>query len=265
MEIYYSPDLWRRKPYTTPLKLSSVCSISFSYCRGTSLSYFYRYHFRLELGVVNTLHEHNLDETDEIDQVFQEQRSHVMLKEFKVLNRALHQTQDNRSSDTASMDVDRTRGINNDSFNTYKNNFPSTPQTGDAVEENDSIDYHQSASTAGSIESLGFAAQSFSGQEKQTLPSKNHRRTIADDSSWKEANKFPSILAVVDVEEWQVNPVDVCLGQSIGKGYWGSVHRSLVKSAAVKTLKNLIHPSLRDKQIFAAVKILKGLSHVVLF
>ena len=65
-------------------------------------------------------------------------------------------------------------------------------------------------------------------------------------------------LAMIEVDEWEIHPINIFLGKMIGQGYWGKVHRSLVKSNAVRKLKDIISDSLKHQHVFAAVKILKG-------
>ena len=66
-------------------------------------------------------------------------------------------------------------------------------------------------------------------------------------------------LALIDVDEWDIHPVHVFRGRKIGEGYWGTVHRSLVKSVAIRKLRHVISDFLKYEHVVAAVKIFKGI------
>ena len=67
-------------------------------------------------------------------------------------------------------------------------------------------------------------------------------------------------LALTEIDEWEIHPIHVHLGHKIGEGYWGQVHRSLLKSVAIRKLRNIISDFRKYDHVFAAVKILKGIS-----
>ena len=78
-------------------------------------------------------------------------------------------------------------------------------------------------------------------------------------SSYAGHYQVPQIaFALIEVDEWEIHPVNVYLGHKIGEGYWGQVHRSLVKSAAIRKVRDIIPDFLKYQHIVAAVKILKG-------
>ena len=82
-------------------------------------------------------------------------------------------------------------------------------------------------------------------------------------SSSEDHYQVPKIaLALIEVDEWEIHPVNVYLGHKIGEGYWGQVHRSLVKSAAIRKVRDIIPDFLKYQHIVAAVKILKGILKV---
>ena len=66
-------------------------------------------------------------------------------------------------------------------------------------------------------------------------------------------------LALTEVDEWEIHPFNVHLGRKIGEGYWGQVHRSLIRSVAIRKLRNIISDFRKYEHVFAAVKILKGM------
>ena len=63
----------------------------------------------------------------------------------------------------------------------------------------------------------------------------------------------------VFLKEKYSKPGNVFLGKKIGQGYWGNVHRALIKSAAIRKLQSIISVSLKHQHVFSAVKILKGI------
>ena len=69
-------------------------------------------------------------------------------------------------------------------------------------------------------------------------------------------------LALTEVDDWEIHPINVNVGRVIGQGFWGKVHRSLVTSSAIRSrkIRNIIAPYRIDQRIYAAVKILKGQS-----
>ena len=79
-------------------------------------------------------------------------------------------------------------------------------------------------------------------------------------SSSADHYQVPQIaLALIEVDEWEIHPVNVYLGHKIGEGYWGQVHRSLIKSVAIRKVRDVIPDFLKYQRIVAAVKILKGI------
>ena len=59
-------------------------------------------------------------------------------------------------------------------------------------------------------------------------------------------------------DEWEINPININVGKLIGHGFWGKVHRCLVRSHAIRKLDSVIPESVKDQYMFAAIKVLKG-------
>ena len=79
-------------------------------------------------------------------------------------------------------------------------------------------------------------------------------------SMQNQAYNAPAITtAMLDVDEWEIHPINIFLGKNIGQGHAGNVHKAVVKSAASQKLKGIVSDSLKYQYVFAAVKILKGL------
>ena len=172
-----------------------------------------------------------------------------------MLNGAVNQTLNNNLY-FASINVDQVQGIIAGNLQAHTNGSSSNLQTNDFIGQKESIGDRQSASVDDDFEN-----------ESQSLHSTRDKRTFEGGHSWQQNSESelpPRVLAMIDVDEWQIHPTNIHIGQSIGKGYWGSVHKALVKSSAIKKLQNTILSSLKDKHIFAAVKILKGLLIIVL-
>ena len=59
-------------------------------------------------------------------------------------------------------------------------------------------------------------------------------------------------------DEWEINPIHINVGKLIGHGFWGKVHRCLVRSNAIRKLNRVLLESVKDQYMFAAIKVLKG-------
>lgn len=64
---------------------------------------------------------------------------------------------------------------------------------------------------------------------------------------------------MIEIDDCEIHPINIFLGKKIGQGFGGSVFKSLVKASALVRLKDAICDSLKQQQVFAAVKILKGM------
>ena len=95
---------------------------------------------------------------------------------------------------------------------------------------------------------------------QEGTPSYDDQGNTSPQSSSNDRYDVPNIaLALTESDEWEIHPVNVHLGRKIGEGYWGQVHRSLIKSVAIRKLRNIMSDFLKYEHIFAAVKILKGI------
>ena len=86
-----------------------------------------------------------------------------------------------------------------------------------------------------------------------------HDNHLSENAMLNLSNELPrTALAMIEIDECEIHPINIFLGKRIGQGFCGSVFKSLVKASALSKLKDTISDSLKHEKVFAAVKILKG-------
>ena len=132
-------------------------------------------------------------------------------------------------------------------------------QTGDDVEGSFSDFQHSHFESVQNISSTEM--------DKRFPSLEDHKGISNEGFPWPEDQIFQPprpVVAMIDLDEWEINPINIFLGKKIGHGHWGNVYSSLVRSAAIRKLRSVILPPLKDEHVFAAVKISKGIFLVIL-
>ena len=104
---------------------------------------------------------------------------------------------------------------------------------------------------------------SFSMIEEQRPCPRVIRRNLDKEKTFRDLYNYQSprsALAMFEVDDWEIHPININIGKLIGQGFWGKVHKALVRSMAIRKLSNVIPGLAKDQYRFAAVKILKGMS-----
>ena len=87
-----------------------------------------------------------------------------------------------------------------------------------------------------------------------------HINLLPDNEIHNHCPEYPrTALAMLDIDEYEIHPINIFCGKRIGHGFTGNVYKSQVRESALRKLKDTISDFLKHQNILAAVKILKGL------
>ena len=83
---------------------------------------------------------------------------------------------------------------------------------------------------------------------------------LPDNDIHNNCPEYPrTALAMVEIDEYEIHPINIFCGKRIGQGFTGNVYKSQVRESALKKLKNKISDFPKHQNILAAVKMMKGL------
>ena len=83
---------------------------------------------------------------------------------------------------------------------------------------------------------------------------------LPDNEIHNNCSEYPrTALAMVEIDEYEIHPINIFCGKRIGQGFTGNVYKSQVRESALRKLKDTISDLFKHQNILAAVKILKGL------